>query len=179
MSRIGKAPVKIPQGVEVKWNEPVLSVKGPKGELRVEVKKPCSVSLEDELIKLTRPDNTRRSRSFQGLYRSLVSNAVKGVTDGFEKRLQVVGVGYRADVESDSVKLSLGYAAPKIYKVPPGVNVKVEKDVIVVEGIDKAMVGNTAARIRAYRPPEPYKGKGIRYQDEQIRKKAGKAGAGK
>ncbi|MFO8058800.1 MAG: 50S ribosomal protein L6 [bacterium] len=179
MSRIGKLPVKVPEGVKVSWNEPVLTVQGPKGDLKVEVKKPCSVKVEEGVLNVTRPDNTRKSRSYQGLYRSLVYNAVHGVTEGFEKRLQVVGVGYRADVEGDQLKLSVGYASPKVYRLPDGVDVNVEKDIIVVRGIDKGAVGNAAARIRAYRPPEPYKGKGIRYQDEQITKKAGKAGAGK
>jgi large subunit ribosomal protein L6 len=179
MSRIGKAPIDLPSGVSVDWKEPVLTVKGPKGELQVEIRPPCGINVEDQVLKVTRPDNSRKSRAFQGLYRSLAANAVKGVSEGFAKRLQVVGVGYRADVEGDQVKLSLGYAGPKIYKLPEGVSAKVEKDIIVVEGIDKGKVGNAAARIRAYRPPEPYKGKGIRYQDELVRKKAGKAGAGK
>jgi len=178
MSRIGKLPIPIPEGVTVKWDKPVLFIKGPKGELQVEIKPYVDVVVEDGSIQVTRPDDSRTSRSCQGLYRSLVDNAVSGVTRGFEKKLEIVGVGYRAEVSGDVLKLSLGFASVKEYPIPEGITINVEKEVISISGIDRQKVGNVAARIRAYRPPEPYKGKGVRYQGEQIRRKAGKAAVG-
>jgi len=178
MSRIGKLPIEMPKGVEAIWNPPVLKVKGPKGELEVPVKKPAGVTVEGNLIKITRPGDDRTSRSFQGLYRSLVANAVQGVSQGFEKRLEVVGVGYKAEVQGQELVLTLGFAFPKRFRIPDGVEIKVEGPQIVVRGIDKQQVGDVAARIRAHRPPEPYKGKGIRYLGEQVRRKAGKAAVG-
>ena len=179
MSRVGKQPINIPKGVSVKWTEPVLAIKGPKGEMKVEVKVPVGVQVESELIRLTRPDDERESKARQGLYRSLVANAVLGVSQGFERKLEIVGVGYRAEVVAGkTLKLSLGFAFPKEFPIPAGITVKVEKDTISIQGISRQLVGNTAAKVRAYRPPEPYKGKGIRYQGEYIRRKAGKAAAG-
>jgi large subunit ribosomal protein L6 len=178
MSRVGKLPVPIPEGVDVRWKKPVISVKGPGGEYRLEVKPPADVKIEDSAIKVTRPDDTRPNRAAQGLYRSLINNMVVGVTKGYEKRLEIVGVGYRAEVEGRALKLSVGYAFPKIFEIPEGITVNVEKDLIVVRGSDKQKVGDAAARIRAYRPPEPYKGKGIRYQGEYVKIKAGKTAVG-
>jgi len=178
MSRIGKLPVSLPKGVEAKWQEPVLAVKGPKGDLAVEVKKPCDVVIEEGEIKITRPDDSRQSKSFQGLYRSLANNAVLGVSEGFERRLEIIGVGYKAEVAGDILKLSVGYAFPKEFPIPQGINIEVQGQQVVITGINKQQVGNVAARIRAYRPPEPYKGKGIKYIEEQVRRKAGKAAAG-
>jgi len=178
MSRVGKAPITLPQGVSADVKEAVVTVKGPKGQLQVEVKPPCAVELEKEAIKVTRPDDSRQNRSSHGLYRALLNNAVVGVSQGFEKRLEIVGVGYRAEVAGNVLKLNLGFAFTKEFPIPEGISISVEKEVIVVSGIDRQKVGNVAASIRAYRPPEPYKGKGIRYQGEYIRRKAGKAAVG-
>jgi large subunit ribosomal protein L6 len=178
MSRVGKLSVPIPEGVDVNWQKPMISVKGPGGEYRLEVKPPADIKIEDRAIKVTRPDDTRPNRAAQGLYRSLINNMVVGVTRGYEKRLEIVGVGYRAEVDGRALKLSVGYAFPKIFEIPEGITVNVEKDVIVVRGSDKQKVGDAAAGIRAYRPPEPYKGKGIRYQGEQVKIKAGKTAVG-
>lgn len=178
MSRIGKQPVALPKGVSANWAAPVLTVKGPKGELRVEIKPPIGVTVEKDLLKLTRPDDERLSKSAQGLYRSLVNNAVHGVSQGYEKRLEVVGVGYKAEVTGQALKLSLGFAGPKLYPIPAGLTIKTEKDAILISGASKQAVGNAAAEIRHYRPPEPYKGKGVRYSGEQIKRKAGKAAVG-
>lgn len=178
MSRIGKLPIAMPGGVTAKWVEPLLEVKGPKGGLSLKVKKPAGIKVENAVIQVTRPDDTRESRSFQGLYRSLINNMVVGVSKGYEKRLEIVGVGYKAEVSGPVLKLSVGYAFAKDFPIPDGISIKVDKEGILIQGTDKQQVGNVAARIRSYRPPEPYKGKGIRYQGEQIRRKAGKAAAG-
>jgi len=178
MSRIGKLPIPIPAGVSVQWETPVLKVKGPKGELTVVVKPPTQVAVDAGVLKLTRPDDERSSKSNQGLYRSLLNNAVHGVSSGYEKKLEVLGVGYKAEVTGKILKLTLGFAFPKEFPIPAGIGIKVEKDTIVIQGIDRQQVGDVAARIRSYRPPEPYKGKGIRYQGEQVRRKAGKAAVG-
>ena len=178
MSRIGKLPVALPAGVTVKWQEPVLEVKGPKGALKVALKKPAGIKVEGGTLHVTRPDDTRESKSLQGLYRSLINNMVNGVSKGFEKKLEVAGVGYRAEVAGKVLKLSLGFAFAKEFPIPDGIAIKVEKEVITVQGIDKQLVGNVAASIRAHRPPEPYKGKGIKYAGEQIKRKAGKAAVG-
>ncbi len=178
MSRVGKLPITVPQGVSVEWSPPLLKVKGPKGELSVEVRPPAGVDVAEEAINITRPDDQRESKSFQGLYRSLVNNAVAGVSQGYEKKLEVVGVGYKAEVAGDVLKLSLGFAAPKSFAIPEGVDISVAGGVITVQGIDKQKVADVAARLRFFRPPEPYKGKGIRFQGEQLRRKAGKAAVG-
>jgi large subunit ribosomal protein L6 len=178
MSRIGKLPVPVPSGVTADWKAPVLKVKGPKGAMAVEVKQPCGLEFDGKVIKVTRPDDARESKRSQGLYRSLVRNAVEGVSKGFERRLEVIGVGYKAEAAGKVLKLSLGFAKPVEFPVPPGIEIKVEKDTIVVSGIDRVLVGNVSARIRSFRPPEPYQGKGVRYQGEYVRRKAGKAGVG-
>jgi len=178
MSRIGKLPVTLPQGVSVNWNAPNLTVKGPKGQLALEVKPPASLVVEGNVLKVTRPDDERESKSHQGLYRSLINNAVQGVSKGYERKLDIFGVGYKAEVVGKVLKLTLGFAFPKEFPIPEGITIKVEKDTIVVTGIDRQQVGDVAARIRRHRPPEPYKGKGVRYQGEHIRRKAGKAAAG-
>lgn len=177
MSRIGKLPIMIPEGVTLKWKEQILSINGPKGELTVEVKPPAGVTIDDQL-RVTRPDDSRTSRAFQGLYRSLIYNAVVGVSRGFERKLETVGVGYKAEVKNNVLLLSLGFASVKEYPIPEGVTIKVDKDIIIVSGTSKQKVGNVAARIRAFRPPEPYKGKGVRYHGEYIKRKAGKAAVG-
>jgi large subunit ribosomal protein L6 len=178
MSRIGKLPVVLPKGVTAAWNAPELAVKGPKGQLSVQVLAPCGVDIKDGVINVTRPNDERQSKAAQGLYRSLVSNVVTGVSQGYVKRLEIVGVGYKAEAAGQLLKLSLGFAYVKNFPVPDGVKVTVDKSFIVVEGADRQAVGDVAARIRAYRPPEPYKGKGIRYEGEYVRRKAGKAAVG-
>lgn len=178
MSRIGKKPVVVPQGVTVKVEGRRISVKGPKGELDRSVHPEISVAVDGEQIKVTRPSDEKRHRALHGLTRSLVNNMVEGVTRGFTKRLEIHGVGYKAEATAKGVRLVVGYSHPVDYTAPPGVSIKVENPTTIqVEGVDKEAVGQVAAEIRMVRPPEPYKGKGIRYQGEHVRRKAGKAGA--
>jgi large subunit ribosomal protein L6 len=178
MSRIGKLPVVLPPGVTAVWTAPELTVQGPKGQLSVRVLPPCGLEIGEGAIRLTRPDDARTSKVAQGLYRALVNNVVVGVSQGYQKRLEVMGVGYKAEAAGKVLKLSLGFANVKEFPVPDGVTVSVDKNFIVVQGMDKQVVGDTAARIRSHRPPEPYKGKGIRYEGEHVRRKAGKAATG-
>jgi large subunit ribosomal protein L6 len=178
MSRIGKLPVALPKGVTAVWKAPELSVKGPKGQLAVKVLPPSGVEIKDEIIHVTRPNDERASKAAQGLYRSLVNNVVTGVSQGYVKRLEIIGVGYKAESAGQVLKLTLGFAFAKNFPVPAGIKISVDKNFIVIEGMDRQVVGDVAARIRAYRPPEPYKGKGIRYEGEYVRRKAGKAAAG-
>ncbi len=178
MSRIGKLPVTLEKGVSAKWNAPFIEVKGPKGELKVEIKLPITVTIEESQIVFNRPDDTSHSKAFQGLYRSLVKNAVIGVLKGFEKKLEIVGVGYKAEVVGKILKISVGYAFAKDFPIPEGLDISVDKSIVTVQGIDNQKVGDAAARIRAHRPPEPYNGKGIRYVGEYVKRKAGKAAVG-
>ncbi|UCG85139.1 MAG: 50S ribosomal protein L6 [Gemmatimonadota bacterium] len=178
MSRIGKKPVVIPRGVTVKVEDGHVSVKGPKGELDGTVHPEINVSVDGEQINVARPSDQKRHRALHGLTRSLLNNMVEGVTNGFAKRLEIHGVGYKAEATAKGVRLVVGYSHPVEYTAPPGVSIQVENPTtMVVEGIDKQVVGQVAAEIRKVRPPEPYKGKGIRYQGEHVRRKAGKAGA--
>jgi large subunit ribosomal protein L6 len=178
MSRIGRQPISVPSGVEVSIGENnTVAVKGPKGELSERISPKMTVSLEDGVIKVTRPDDGKESRSLHGLSRSLINNMIVGVSDGFEKTLDINGVGYRAEKKGKTLVLSLGYSHPVELDDPDGITTETpEQGVIVVKGIDKSLVGNYAAVVRAWRPPEPYKGKGIKYRDEHIRRKEGKAG---
>lgn len=180
MSRIGKLPVQIPSGVEVKFDNNVITVKGPKGELSQEVNPLIKVEISEAEITFTPLDETKEARSFHGLYRSLTDNMIVGVTKGFKKRLEIQGVGYRAQVQGNTVKLNLGFSHPIDHKLPEGVKAEIDKDknnIIEISGIDKQLVGQVAAEIRSYRKPEPYKGKGVRYEGEYIRRKAGKTAA--
>ena len=178
MSRIGVRPITVPAGVEVKVDGNVVTVKGPKGELTQEIAPEMKVELNDGTLTVSRPSNERQERSQHGLARTLINNMVVGVTQGFEKKLQLVGVGYKAEKKGDTLVLSLGYSHPVELKDPEGITTECPSQTeIVVKGIDKAFVGNYAADIRAWRKPEPYKGKGIKYVDEVIRRKEGKAGA--
>ena len=179
MSRIGRLPIPIADKVEVKEAAGVLTVKGPKGELELNVHPDMALVVEDGEIRVERPSDQKQHRALHGLTRALVANMVEGVTNGFSKTLEIVGVGYRADSKGSSITLSLGYSHPIEYEPTEGVSLECpNQTTIVVSGIDKQKVGQTAAEIRAFRPPEPYKGKGIRYQGEHIRRKAGKtAGA--
>jgi len=178
MSRIGKLPIALPPGVTATWRAPALELKGPKGQLVVKVLPPCQVEIKEGVVRVTRPDDSRSSRMSQGLYRSLANNAVVGVSKGYEQKLEIVGVGYKAEVSGQVLKLSLGFASVKEFPIPAGLKIGIVKSMIVIQGIDKQLVGETAAQIRSHRPPEPYKGKGIRYEGEYVRKKAGKAAVG-
>ncbi len=179
MSRIGKQPVAVPKGVDVALDGATLKVKGPKGELSMTVHPEMSVAIEDGEVRVSRPSDVQRHRALHGLTRSLVANMVEGVTQGFSRTLEIVGVGYRADKRGNSLTLALGYSHPIEFDPPAGIDVEVpNQTTIVVQGADKQLVGQVAAEIRGFRPPEPYKGKGVRYQGEQVRRKAGKtAGA--
>jgi len=175
MSRIGKLPVPIGEGVEVKQADGTLKVKGPRGELTLDVHPAMSVVVDEAQIQVKRPSDQKDHRALHGLTRSLIANMVRGVTEGFSKTLEIVGVGYRAEASGSGLTLSLGFSHPVKYEATDGVKLECpNQTTIVVSGIDKQKVGQTAAEIRGFRPPEPYKGKGIRYQGEQIRRKAGK-----
>ncbi len=178
MSRIGKQLVPIYDGVKIKFDGALLTVEGPKGVLSQRIDEEIELEIGEKEINVKRRNDGRRARSLHGLTRTLIFNMVKGVKDGFTKRLEMVGVGYRAESNGDSLNLSLGYSHPIVYKLPEGVKAQVEGQTsIVLEGIDKQLVGQVAAEIRAFRKPEPYKGKGIMYAGERIRRKAGKAAA--
>jgi large subunit ribosomal protein L6 len=176
MSRIGKKPILMPSGVKILRNQANLSVQGPKGTLSMEIPQGVEVALEDNAIIVKKTSDDRRARSFHGLTRTLVNNMITGVSAGFEKKLEISGVGYRAEASQDKLRLVVGYSSPSEYAIPQGIVIRVDKLVnIVVSGIDKQLVGRVAAEIRALRKPEPYKGKGIRYATEQIRRKVGKS----
>ncbi len=179
MSRIGRLPISIPSGVVVELEGDTVKVKGPRGSLEHRVPRGIELSLEDAQLRVQRSDDRRQLRALHGLTRTLVSNMVVGVTQGFKKGLEIVGVGYRAEVQGRTLNLNLGYSHPIQYPIPEGITITVDRNVIItVEGIDKQKVGQVAAEIRAFRRPEPYKGKGIRYAEEKIRKKVGKGSAG-
>jgi large subunit ribosomal protein L6 len=180
MSRIGKKPIPLPKGVEVKKEGNAVTVKGPKGSLTTLLVPGIGVSIENNVVTFTRGDEENKSRATHGLMRALVANNVLGVTQGFKKELDIVGVGYRAEVKGKEVVFQLGYSHPIRFPVPKGIEVAIDgkSGHITVTGIDKQQVGQTAAEIRSLREPDPYKGKGIKYSDEVIRRKAGKA-AGK
>ncbi|KAA0258458.1 50S ribosomal protein L6 [Deferribacter autotrophicus] len=176
MSRIGKKPISIPSGVNVKVENNKIIVEGPKGKLERELHPKISVEITDKEILVKRHDDNKESRAFHGLYRSLINNMVEGVSKGFEKRLEIVGIGYRAALKGKALDLSLGFSHPVVVEPPEGIEFVVENpQKIVVKGIDKQLVGQVAANIRKIRKPEPYKGKGIRYEGEHILRKAGKS----
>lgn len=174
MSRIGKKPIEIPQGVEVKIDGPKVVVRGPKGELQKEIRPEIKVEIKEGKIFLTPAKKAKQTSAFWGLERSLIFNMVKGVVDGYEKKLQIEGIGYRATLEGENLVLQIGFTNSIKIKKPQGINFLIEKNIITISGIDKGLVGQTAAKIRKVRPPEPYKGKGIRYLGEEVRRKAGK-----
>lgn len=178
MSRIGKKPIPVPGKVTVAIDGQAVTVKGPKGELSRVLPTGVIARQEGDTVLLERADESRTARERHGLCRTLVANMIEGVSQGFQKRLEVQGVGYRAQVQGQNLNMSLGYSHPVVFEPPEGIQFEVEKNTnhVIVNGIDKEVVGNTAATIRAARPPEPYKGKGVRYVGEQIRRKAGKAG---
>ncbi|MEO1515280.1 MAG: 50S ribosomal protein L6 [Bacteroidota bacterium] len=183
MSRIGKAPIALPSGVEVKVSPAkVVTVKGPKGELSQQIDADLTVEVENGQVELKRPTDQKRHRSIHGLYRSLIANMVEGVSNGFTKELQLIGVGYRANNTGQLLELILGYSHPVMFYVPDEVKVETVSEkgkppLVRLTGIDKQLVGQIAAKVRSFRKPEPYKGKGIRYMGEHIRRKAGKTAA--
>ncbi len=177
MSRIGKLPIAIPAGVEVKIEGHTVTAKGPKGTEVVTVRPEINVAVEDNHVVVTRVDDSREARSLHGLSRTLIANAIKGVSEGFEKKLEIVGVGYRANMEGSNLNMALGYSHPVIIVPPAGITISVEANTKVsVKGTNKQLVGDVAAEIRGKRPPEVYNGKGVKYEGEYIRRKAGKAG---
>ncbi|HRP99887.1 MAG TPA: 50S ribosomal protein L6 [Terrimesophilobacter sp.] len=177
MSRIGRLPIDVPANVTVSIDGQAVTVKGPKGELNLTVASPIEVALEDGQVLVTRPDDERESRSLHGLTRTLINNQIIGVTDGYSKGLEIVGTGYRVQQKGNSLEFALGFSHPITFDPPAGITFAVEgNNKISVHGIDKQQVGEVAANIRKLRKPEPYKGKGVRYAGEVIRRKAGKAG---
>jgi large subunit ribosomal protein L6 len=177
MSRIGKKPIAIPKGVKIKLDGALLQVEGPKGKLSHSIPACITVEPGADVINVTRPNDERRERSLHGLTRTLVANMVEGVTQGFKRELEVVGVGFKAEKAGKTLKLSVGLSHVINFDEPAGISINVDKQIIRVEGIDKCLVGQTASKIRLFRKPDVYKGKGIRYVGEVVRKKVGKAGA--
>ncbi len=177
MSRIGRKPITVPSGVNVDLKDNVATVKGPKGQLQRRLPPEMTVSIDDGTITVTRPSDAGKHRALHGLTRTLINNMVEGVTNGFSKSLEIRGVGYKAEPTAKGARLIVGYSHPVNYEAPDGVKISVEGAIVKIEGIDKEKVGQVAAEIRKVRPPEPYKGKGIRYVGEQVRTKAGKTGA--
>ncbi len=177
MSRIGKLPIPVPTGVDVSIDGSVVTVKGPKGSLSHNVVDPITVSRDDTVIDVVRPNDERTSKALHGLTRTLIANMVQGVTEGYEKKLEIVGVGYRVQARGTDLEFALGFSHPVSVKAPSGISFAVESPTrFSVVGIDKQQVGEVSANIRKLRKPEPYKGKGIRYAGEQVRRKVGKAG---
>ena len=179
MSRIGKKPVSIPEGVKIARAKGVVTVEGPKGKLTQDIADEIATEIKNDEVVLTRPSDSKRHRAMHGLYRALITNMVTGVTTGYSKRLLIEGVGYRAEKAGKATSFALGYSHPVVIIPPDGIEINIEGPTkLSVSGIDKQLVGQVAANIRSFRPPEPYKGKGIRYDGEHIRRKAGKtAGA--
>ena len=183
MSRIGKSPVNIPSGVDVKLNGNVVTVKGPKGELTQEIDSCVTLSIEDNTITFSRESDAPSHRAKHGLYRALLQNMIQGVSEGYKKEMEVIGVGYRATTAGQQLELALGYSHPIIFEIPNEIKVSADTQkgkapVVTLESFDKQLLGQVAAKIRSFRKPEPYKGKGIRFMGEEIRRKAGKS-AGK
>ena len=179
MSRIGKKPIPVPQGVKIAVEGNTVRVEGPKGQLSQRVPDNVSVRIESNVLTVDRSSDHRNVRALHGLTRSLLANMVHGVKDGFERKLEIVGIGYRAQLAGKNLQLALGYSHPVIFPLPDGVQAEIERQVsITLKGADKALLGQVAAKLRALRKPDPYKGKGIKYAEEQIRRKVGKkAGA--
>ncbi len=174
MSRVGKKPILIPESVKVKIEGQTVIVKGPKGELQKKIRPEIKVEEREGKIFISPQRETKRTEAFWGLTRTLIFNMVKGITEGYEKKMQIQGVGYKANLEGENLVLHIGFSHPVKIKKPEGINFLIEKNIITVSGINKELVGQVAAKIRSIRPPEPYKGKGIRYLGERVRRKAGK-----
>ncbi len=178
MSRIGKKPIEIPEKLEIEVKDSLIKVKGPKGELEREIRPEIKAEIKEGKVLFSPLGESKKIRAFWGLTRALIANMIEGVTKGFEKKLEIEGVGYKANLEGQDLVLNMGYSHPVKIEKPEGIDFSVEKNIITVSGIDKEKVGQIAAKIRAVRKPEPYKGKGIRYQGEQVRRKVGKKAAG-
>ncbi|MDP1835445.1 MAG: 50S ribosomal protein L6 [Chlamydiales bacterium] len=179
MSRKGNVPIAIPKGVEVKIVDGIVTVKGPKGQLHQKVDDTVDITIDAEHVNVAIAKNGRGHSRWQGLYHSLINNMIIGTLTGFKKQLELIGVGYRANIKGKALDLQLGFSHPTEVEIPEGIQIKVEKSLILIEGINKQQVGQLAATIRSIRPPEPYQGKGIRYVGEFVRKKAGKSAAKK
>lgn len=177
MSRIGKKPIPIPKDVKIDLKEDLLTVKGPKGEIKRTIHPKVNVNIENDQVIVTINDDTKESNSLHGLFRALIANMVTGVSNGFEKVLEIVGVGYRGEMNGRTATLQLGYSHPIIFELPEGIDAVIDKTKITLTGIDRELLGKTAAKIRSFRKPEPYKGKGIKYANEVIKRKAGKTGS--
>ncbi|MBI4830495.1 MAG: 50S ribosomal protein L6 [Candidatus Lindowbacteria bacterium] len=176
MSRVGRKPIPIPEGVKVSVSGQHVTVEGSKGKLELDAHPLVCVAVAGKETVVTRSGDDRQNRALHGLTRALIANMVRGVKEGFQKSLDIQGVGYRAVKQGRALSFQLGYSHPIVFEPPPGIELSVEKNIVIVNGIDKQVVGQIAAQIRGFRPPEPYKGKGIRYVDERVRRKAGKAG---
>lgn len=176
MSRVGKKPIQIPKGVTIDLKDDLLVVKGPKGDLQRKIHPKVSLQIDDEQILISVEDESRESNALHGLHRALIANMITGVSEGFERVLEIVGIGYRAELSGKVATFHLGYSHPVRFELPEGVEAKIDKTKITLFGRDKEILGMTAAKIRSFRKPEPYKGKGIRYVEENIRRKAGKTG---
>ena len=178
MSRVGRKPIQIPKGVTVAFKENVVNVKGPQGELSASVHKSVSVEVKDSQVVITRKGEDKEVRALHGLWRALTQNMISGVSLGFSKKLEIVGVGYRAEMKGKKLQLLLGFSHPILFGPPEGIKIETPtQTTITISGVDKQLVGLVAAKIRSFRPPEPYKGKGVKYEGEYIRRKAGKAAA--
>ena len=177
MSRVGRKHIVVPKGVNVTINKDGVGVKGPKGELKRALPTGVSVKLAGQEVVVERADDSRPNRAKHGMLRALLANMVKGVSDGFERKLEINGVGYRAEVAGQKLNMALGFSHPVTFELPKGISAKVDKNIVILSGIDKEMLGETASKIREIRPPEPYKGKGIKYVEEVIKRKVGKTGA--
>lgn len=177
MSRIGKLPITIPDGVNIEYNDALLKVKGPKGSLELKLRPEIKLEKNNNILNISRKDDLKTTKSLHGLYRVLVNNLFTGVTKGYQKKLEIIGTGYRAAVQGKKLILNLGYSYPYEFDIPEGIKITVENNTnVLIDAIDKELLGEVSAVIRKMRPPEPYKGKGIRYSGEFVRKKAGKSG---
>ncbi|HLX12843.1 MAG TPA: 50S ribosomal protein L6 [Bacteroidota bacterium] len=178
MSRIGRKPIALVKGVKVERKDGIVAVTGPKGELKAPVPTTIGVEIKDSNIMITRAEDTKVQKALHGTWRAHIANMVKGVTDGFTRKLEIVGVGYKAELKGKKLQLTLGYSHPILFIPPASIKVEVPAPTnIIISGIDKQLVGQVASKIRSFRPPEPYKGKGVKYEGEYIRRKAGKAAA--
>ena len=177
MSRIGRKPVVVPKGVTIAVKDGVVNVKGPKGELKRTIPLGVSLKVAGQELLCERADDSHQNRAKHGMLRALVANMVKGVSEGFERKLEINGVGYRAEVAGQKLNMALGFSHPVVFDLPKGIAAKVDKNLVILTGIDREVLGETASKIRAIRPPEPYKGKGIKYLEETIKRKVGKTGA--
>lgn len=178
MSRIGRKPIPLRKGVIIEKNESNLKVKGPKGELFAQFPNNLGIEIKENEIVITRPSDEKKVKALHGTWRALTNNMIQGVLEGFVRKLEIVGVGYKAEIKGKKIQIALGYSHPILFEAPEGVKIEVPQPTnIIISGIDKQLVGQVAAKIRSFRPPEPYKGKGVKYESEYIRRKAGKAAA--